>query len=76
MAIHHFPALVAPSIMYLDKTFANEARCWDGKNLDSPNHQLVEFPYKIAKFFYVSSGPRSCFRSQRNAFRIMWGSGS
>jgi len=45
-------------------------------NLIYNGNQLVEFLYKKPIFSYVSSGAGSFFRSQRNAFHVMWGSGS
>lgn len=37
---HHFPALVFPILSPIQAFVTNLAfRCWDGKNLDSPDHQ-------------------------------------
>jgi hypothetical protein len=58
-AIHHFPALVTPSTMYLNTTFANKARCWDGKHLDSPNHQSHMYSTTIGGFQVTGACPSS-----------------
>lgn len=73
MAIHHFPALVKDYSL-LQRSFLTITRCWDGKNIDSPDHQ--SHMYSTTKTgTFVEAGPCPAshpVRMPQLAYETIW----
>lgn len=73
MTVHHFPALVDLLIVYVVHPSLTATRCWDGVNLDSPDHQ--SHMYDTGKGGFAVAGPCPAshpVRMPQLAYETLW----
>lgn len=72
MTVHHFPSFVTPFVACICNLLTM-LRCWDGKNLDSPDHQA--HMYNTAKEAFQPAGPCPAshpVRMPQLAYETLW----
>ncbi|KAF4624868.1 hypothetical protein G7Y89_g13304 [Cudoniella acicularis] len=73
MAIHHFPAQATPTLHIKAMHLLTKVRCWDGKNLDSPDHQSHMFSTTKGAFQNAGPCPSSHpIRVPQLAYETLW----
>lgn len=75
MTVHHFPAYVTglPHIPRLKGALVNRNSCWDGVNVDSPDHQSHMYDTQVGAFQNARPCPASHpVRVPQVAYETLW----